>query len=63
MASTRPADPGKAVCYQAPRLNVYGGMSQLTAAGSMGVPETWCFNDPGMSGGNMATAMNKSIRC
>jgi len=44
--------------YRAPLLAVYGGMKNLTAAGSMGVTETYCFsNDP------RATNMNKIVRC
>lgn len=31
--------------YAAPKLNVYGGFSQLTAAGSAGVPEGMATNN------------------
>lgn len=44
--------------YRAPLLAVYGGMKNLTAAGSMGVPETYCFSDD-----PRATNMNKTVRC
>jgi hypothetical protein len=59
----KPSGRGKTTPYQAPVLKVYGGMAQLTAAGTGADLETFCFNDPSQSGGMKAGNMNKTVRC
>jgi hypothetical protein len=60
MRPIKSAGPGKTLSYQAPQLTVYGGMAQLTAAGTGATNENLCFNNPM---GMKATDMSKAVRC
>lgn len=56
MNDQAPDNTRKKNTYMAPQLMLYGGLGKLTAAGSMGVPETYCASyDP------RATNMNKIV--